>query len=307
MSVDARQFRNALGQFATGVTIITTMQDDGEPAGLTANSFNSASIDPPLVLWSLDRGSSNLEAFMAAEYFAVNVLSETQQELSNRFAMVEENRFEGVKYRQGEGGAPLLPGCAARFQCKTTYRYEGGDHIIFVGEVLEFDNFDRPPLIFHSGQYAGALPVSRDELRGGYVDDFLMPLLARAFRYLSGPIYARVEQAGLTRGEFRVLAALSDSSFSPEVLGRIIPMDAQTLGGDLGRLEQRGLLRVEVDDNGVSQCQLTPEGSSTIIELLAQAKAAEEDAFNDFSQADQAQLKEFLRRLTDKMVRTGKS
>jgi len=234
------------------------------------------------------------------------VLSESQQCLSNRFAVSEDDRFVGIEFRQGQGGMPLLPGCAARFQCKTTYRYEGGDHIIFVGEVLEFDNFDRPPLIFHSGKYAGALTVSRDEQRGGYVDDFLLPLLARAFRYLSGPIYERVEAAGLTRGEFRVLAALSDNSFTPEALGRIIPMDAHALGGDLGQLEQRGLLRVEINEDGARQCLLTPQGSATIIELLAQAKAAESDAFSDFSQAEQAQLKEALRRLTDEMARTVK-
>jgi 3-hydroxy-9,10-secoandrosta-1,3,5(10)-triene-9,17-dione monooxygenase reductase component len=243
---------------------------------------------------------------MAADYFAVNVLSESQQDLSNRFAVSEDDRFVGIEFRQGGGGVPLLPGCAARFQCKTTYRYEGGDHIIFVGEVLEFDNFDRPPLIFHSGKYAGALSVSRDEQRGGYVDDFLLPLLARAFRYLSRPIYERVEAAGLTRGEFRVLTVLSDSSFTSEALGRIIPMDAQALGEDLARLEQRGLLRVAANDEGVPHCLLTPEGSATIIELLAQAKAAESDAFSHFSQTEQAQLKEALRRLTDEMVRTVK-
>lgn len=303
MSVDARQLRNALGQFATGVTIVTTTTEDGEPAGLTANSFNSASIDPPLVLWSLDRTSSNLEAFVKAEYFAVNVLSEDQQALSNRFATVEEGRFNGVQFRLGNQGSPLLPGCAARFQCKTTYQYEGGDHVIFVGEVLQFDNFNRPPLIFHSGNYAGALAVSKDEQRGGYVDDFLLPLLARAFRYLSGPIYARVEEAGLTRGEFRVLASLSDSGFTPEALGRIIPMDSGTLEADLAALSERGLLRVEDKADGARECNLTPRGSATVITLLAQAKAAESDAFREFSKAEQAQLKDALRRLTDKMSR----
>jgi 3-hydroxy-9,10-secoandrosta-1,3,5(10)-triene-9,17-dione monooxygenase reductase component len=304
MGVDARQFRNALGQFATGVTIVTTVTEDGEPAGLTANSFNSASIDPPLVLWSLGKSSSNLEAFTKAEFFAVNILSDAQQDLSNRFATVEEGRFDGVVYRPGVGGAPLLPGCAARFQCKTSYQYEGGDHIIFVGEVLEFDNFNRPPLIFHSGNYAAALAVRKEEQSGGYVDDFLMPLLARTFRYLSGPIYARVEAAGLTRGEFRVLACLSDSGFTPEALGRIIPMDSRSLESDLGRLSNRGLLRIETKDDGLRQCILTPEGSATVIELLAQAKAAESDVFSDFSKVEQAQLKEFLRRLTDKMMGT---
>lgn len=302
MSVDPRQFRNALGQFATGITIVTTVNSDREPVGLTANSFNSASIDPPLVLWSLDRASSSLQAFVEGQHFAVNVLSETQQDLSNQFAFGDEDtRFEGVEFRQGIGEVPLLSGCAARFQCKTTYRYEGGDHIIFVGEVLEFDNFNRPPLIFHSGHYAGALAIEHDEQRGGYVDDFLLPLLARSFRYLSGPIYERVEQAGLTRGEYRVLAALSDSGFTPESLSRIIPMDNHSLEADLSRLERRGLLRIELQEDGWRQCILTPEGSATVISILAQAKAAESDAFSDFSQAEQAQLKEYLRRLADKM------
>ena len=155
---DSREFRNALGRFATGVTVVTTATADGTPLGLTVSSFNSVSLDPPLVLWSLDRSSSTLEAFETASHFAVNVLGADQVALSNRFASRDEDKFADLECPAGAGGSPLIPGCVATFQCRTVHRYDGGDHVIFVGEVEAFERREGDVLIFHDGNYCRAEP-----------------------------------------------------------------------------------------------------------------------------------------------------
>ena len=154
MSDETKAFRHALGNFATGVTIVTTLDPEGQPVGLTVSSFNSVSLDPPLILWSLDRRANSLAAFTAAPYFAVHVLCSDQMELSNRFAKAGADKFDGIQTEAGLGQIPLLPGCAALFQCATVHQYDGGDHVIFVGEVKIFECADKDPLVFHGGRYA---------------------------------------------------------------------------------------------------------------------------------------------------------
>ena len=154
MSDEAKAFRRALGAFATGVTIVTTIDGDNAPCGLTVSSFNSVSLNPPLILWSLDRSALSLPIFQQAPYFAVHVLAHAQMDLSNRFAKSGGDKFDGVSFEPGLGGIPLLGECAALFQCATVHQYDGGDHIIFVGEVKIFESWDREPLLFHGGRYA---------------------------------------------------------------------------------------------------------------------------------------------------------
>jgi flavin reductase (DIM6/NTAB) family NADH-FMN oxidoreductase RutF len=153
---DDRDFRNALGRFATGVTIVTTSTADGAPLGLTVSSFNAVSLQPPLVLWSLDRSSTTLAAFDEATHFAVNVLGADQVELSNRFAGRSEDKFADLACTVGAGGAPLLPDCVAYFECRTVHRYDGGDHVIFVGEVEAYRHGPGAALLFHDGRYCVA-------------------------------------------------------------------------------------------------------------------------------------------------------
>ena len=130
-AVDPRAFRNALGAFTTGVTIVTTRDSGGHDVGLTVNSFNSVSLEPPLVLWSLARNAASLPAFVDSEYFAVHILGAQQEQLSNRFAQRGADKFAGLATERGHGGVPLLPGCSARFECRMTHRHEGGDHRVF--------------------------------------------------------------------------------------------------------------------------------------------------------------------------------
>lgn len=163
-SFDPRTFRDALGQFATGVTIVTARSADGTPVGVTANSFNSVSLDPPLVLWSLAKNSRSMEIFQAAAEFAVHILASDQDALSNRFASRTEDKFAGLEI--APDGLPLLEGCTARFRCRTRHAYDGGDHIIFVGEVIGFEHDDKPPLLFHGGDYADKkkrAPIARTQ------------------------------------------------------------------------------------------------------------------------------------------------
>ena len=153
MTHDPREFRGALGAFATGVTVVTTLSPAG-PLGMTVNSFASVSLDPPLVLWSPARRSGRFEAFEAAAHFAIHVLATDQQALAQRFAG-DGLDFAGLDWAGGDGGTPLLPGCAARFECAHSAGHDGGDHLIVVGEVLRFEAWDRPPLVFHGGLYKG--------------------------------------------------------------------------------------------------------------------------------------------------------
>jgi flavin reductase (DIM6/NTAB) family NADH-FMN oxidoreductase RutF len=153
---DAETFRSALSQFATGVTIITTLSNDGEPVGLTANSFNSVSLDPPLVLWSLGLAASSMPSFQVTSHYAVNVLSSEQLELSRRFStrsVAALERFRDIAWRPGKSGMPLLEGSCAWFECANRSRYEEGDHVIFVGAVEHFGFAAQEPLIFQNGTY----------------------------------------------------------------------------------------------------------------------------------------------------------
>jgi len=151
--IDPRDFRKALGTYATGVTIITAAAAAGKPHGLTCNSFASVSLNPPLVLWSLVLYSSSLSVFQNASHFAVNVLGASQQALANKFAKSSDDKFAGVDWAPGLGNAPLLLDSVANFQCRAVNRYYGGDHVIFLGAVEAYSYNRKEPLLFAHGGY----------------------------------------------------------------------------------------------------------------------------------------------------------
>jgi flavin reductase (DIM6/NTAB) family NADH-FMN oxidoreductase RutF len=155
----ARTLRDALGQFATGVTIITTVKPDGRPAGITVNSFTSVSLEPPLVLWNLGRYSANWDAFESAEHFAVNVLAADQADVALNFAEPGRDPFTDMSFDNGAGGVPLLPGAIAQFECRLAERRDGGDHITLVGEVLAHHDYGGEPLLFHRGRFGRFTPA----------------------------------------------------------------------------------------------------------------------------------------------------
>lgn len=162
MSVDQRSFRKALGCFATGVTVVTTLHPETEAlAGVTVSAFSSLSLDPPLVLFCLGLKNSNIEAYKTSGRFAINVLSENQRDLSIRFASRSEDKWAAVKWEPGIAGVPLLQGCIATLECKLVDAIEGGDHMIFIGEVENLNHQEGgSPLIYLRGAYLDYGPLA---------------------------------------------------------------------------------------------------------------------------------------------------
>ncbi|HSW14406.1 MAG TPA: flavin reductase family protein [Solimonas sp.] len=304
--IDPQEFRKALGTFATGVTIITTRAPDGSQVGLTANSFNSVSLNPPLVLWSLANTSASLEIFQKTPYWAVHVLAADQEPLSTRFAKRGIDKFAGVDIEQGLGEIPLLRGCNARFQCRTAFQYEGGDHVIFVGEVLAFDRAENAPLVFHSGRYAHAAPRSGEKprnpaLAGSFNEDFLGYLLGRSHFQFFSQIRKALGEVGLSDEEFYLLSTLT--------LKRIMSADELDAGmssvlgehsdAAAGSLIRRGLARSvggATDTEGPA-IQLTSEGSTMALRLISAAKAVESQLLERLGPGEAAMLKSLLHRL----------
>lgn len=152
---DSSAFRKVLGCFATGITIITTISKDGKPVGLTANSFTSLSLDPPLVLFCLDRKINSFEAFHSNRHFAINVLRHDQEQLSRRFATSAIDKFQGLEFETWNTGCPILKGCLAAFECDIQQVIEAGDHVIIIGEVnkIHHDADGGRPLLYYRGKY----------------------------------------------------------------------------------------------------------------------------------------------------------
>ncbi len=155
-----RQFRVALGMFATGVTVVTARTAEGRLLGLTASSFNSLSLDPPLVLWSLAHVAGSLPALSTGTHYAINVLAASQKTLAENFASKRSDRWHGVSFTEGLCGAPLLDGAVATFECFNRSRYQEGDHVIFVGEVERCSHIaGAAPLLFHGGNFYTEHPL----------------------------------------------------------------------------------------------------------------------------------------------------
>ncbi|MFJ9532536.1 flavin reductase family protein [Herbaspirillum sp. NPDC101396] len=156
---DAAHFRKALSQFATGVTVITTRLDDGTLLGLTASSFNSVSLSPPLVLWSLSEQASSMPVFSGNSHYVINILGAEQTALAEQFSRKSVDRFDGVEYTLSRTGQPVLKGVSAWFECHNRSRYPEGDHVIFVGEVEHCEVTPQAALVFHDGRF-----VKTDEM-----------------------------------------------------------------------------------------------------------------------------------------------
>jgi flavin reductase (DIM6/NTAB) family NADH-FMN oxidoreductase RutF len=153
MPIERNELRRVMGHFATGVTIITTVSKDGVPFGLTANAFTSVSLDPPLLLISVDKKAESFPHFEESKVFTVNVLSEEQEGLSRKFAVSGGDKFQGVAYHTGANGVPILDGMLAYLECKLYATYDGGDHTLFLGEIEQAETREDKPLLFYRGGY----------------------------------------------------------------------------------------------------------------------------------------------------------
>jgi 3-hydroxy-9,10-secoandrosta-1,3,5(10)-triene-9,17-dione monooxygenase reductase component len=301
-SIDPKDFRRALGMFATGVTIVTACGEDGVPVGVTANSFNSVSLTPPMVLWSLAKNARSLQAFSGAGHWNVHVLANDQEALSNRFARSGENKFEGLQLDPGSTAAPLLPGCAARFECRTAFQYEGGDHIIFVGEVLRYERSERAPLVYVAGGYAVASKVAANVSTAAqatvdtaaYSENLLGYLLGRAhFQFLAGfrPV---LDQRGLSDADFFVLSLLVVRA--PLAAAQIAEHVAFT-GIDIGPLALQALVARGLLVSSEGGYGLTAAGSDAILHVMAAAKGVEADIVARLGELEAAALRNALKRL----------
>jgi 3-hydroxy-9,10-secoandrosta-1,3,5(10)-triene-9,17-dione monooxygenase reductase component len=304
MSIDTTQFRNALGSFVTGVTIVTTRTTDGTDVGLTANSFNSVSLDPPLVLWSLARTSASQDAFTQASRFAVHILASDQENLSTRFAKRGEDKFAGLTLERDEKGTPLLQDCSARFECRTAYQYDGGDHIIFVGEVLSFSQSAKRPLAFHAGRYAltsnRTAPTTDHptENDGSFSEDFLGHLLGTAHFQFYSRIRPQLEKHGLNQAEHYILGVLGngDGRSAAQIDAIIGYTGVHVTHAIVQTLLSRGFIHL-VDTDGTPHMWLTPLGRQIMIELTATAKAVEAEAQKHFNEDEIRGLKQLLKYL----------
>lgn len=297
---DPREFRDALGRFATGVTIVTTTDADGRPVGVTANSYNSVSLDPPLVLWSLAKTARSMEAFQNAKAFAIHILGREQQDLASRFASRGEDKFAGLALTTGAGGVPVLPDCAAHFECETTYAYEGGDHVIFVGRVVSFEKRDKAPLLFHQGRFSRMETAFPDndplpEGSGRYTHDFLPYLLSRAHVLMSFGARSYCAEIGVSDRHYATLGLLSmvESCTARDMAHRLhhtgqAPDDA--LLADMAD-------RQWIDRDAGDGWRLTAEGRTIFIAILSRSRAAEEDLLQGFSPEETEIGKAFLRKL----------
>ena len=296
-------FRNALGAFATGVTIVTTRGHDGQPVGVTASSFNSVSLDPPLVLWSLAKSSRSHDDFCEGDHFAIHVLAAHQDELSGRFARSGQDKFSGIEWRAGEGASPILPEYAALLQCRTRHRYDGGDHVILVGEVLAFERSDHPPLLFHSGRYAETRErptveagETVDLQQGSFTDDFLFYLLARSYFQATRQSRQHIASLGLGDPEYAVLGRLSMAA--PLPAHDLIAQMEHTPLGIAARLldEMRGK---DLIADGPQGLRISEKGNQVFLEALSVSKAVEDRVLNSFSPGELADFKRLLRKLID--------
>lgn len=302
--IDPTAFRNALGIFATGVTVISTNSPEVGRIGITANSFNSVSLDPPMVLWSLGKNSGALPFFKEAGSFCVNVLAADQVSISNHFASKTRDKFADIEYRDGILGSPVLAGCAASFECKTAFTYEGGDHLIFVGEVVKFSNNSKPGLLYHVGRYAVSNPHPatalnrREETAAptGFVDDYLDYLLAKATDNFESGFQVHLDRRGVAKYEWRILVTVSDyQTINAETLADIVLLNADELTGLINSMSDKGWLQSTDDSN--QEYRLTEQGEQEVVHLLAAAKSHEVDAMGHFTLDESRTLKNLLKRL----------
>ena len=300
---EIRSFRNALGAFATGVTVVTTRSAGGVDVGLTANSFNSVSLDPPMVLWSLAKSSRALSIFVGAQYFAVHVLAADQEAISNRFSRPAPDKFAGLDIERGSGDTPMLRECSARFQCRTEFQYEGGDHVIFVGRVETFDHSDRKPLVFHGGQYAFTVnkatpePEASIEPTSSFSRDFLVYLLGQAHHQMFMGIRRELERCGLSEEQWFVLSLLgvSDQRTLAELDRMLANTGNRVTYNLLAGLAAADLVRLSGAHDPHARAALTDKGRAMVIELVSMAKASESAAERNLDPVEIHVLKRALR------------
>jgi len=301
---NAREFRDALSSFATGVTVVTCLDANGEPVGATASSFNSVSMDPPLILWSITKTAYSADAFINAKYFVVNVLGAEQTDMSNKFARSGTDKFADVAVEEGIGGVPILPGTITCFECEAWATYDGGDHEIIVGQVKAMRSTAGSGLVFYRGAYATAeaiptlAPVETNDV-SHFIDNYLLYYLTRATHQMGDEFHQLVADDGLTTKEWRILACLyNQNSMTLSELAKRTMVDQTTLLELALDLQKHDMARVQQLDSG-TRVTGTATGQQRVVHLIADGQKAEQSALDGLD-ADAAEtLKLMLQRIID--------
>jgi 3-hydroxy-9,10-secoandrosta-1,3,5(10)-triene-9,17-dione monooxygenase reductase component len=274
--------------------------------GVTANSFNSVSLNPPMILWSLARSARSLAAFQAADHWVVHILAADQEALSNRFAKSGEDKFLGLATETGVGAAPLLKDCACRLQCKTAFVNEAGDHVIFVGEVVAFDRRDVPSLVFQAGKYGLATRKTDPSLLSGkepresdisYGEDFLGYLLWRANLHFRKRVIALLTAQGLDVDSFMILAVLmhrNGRSLARLASSMLLQFGPQGICERVAALIGQGLVTAEGQDPA-STVWLTDAGRAVALRIHAALQSIEADLLGRLDPAESLAIKHLLR------------
>lgn len=303
---DTKSFRNALGSFATGVTVITAQDDTGALAGVTANSFNSVSLDPPLILWSIAKQSSSFAIFEQASHFAVNILAADQVDISNNFAKPSDDKFANIDHSLGLGKAPLLENCSAQFECENHQIIDGGDHWIMLGKVMAFNTSNKAPLLYAQGSYAGAVPFPSPKKAMNAADIFshqpkklesnlfyLMTQVVQKYQQAYQPIQ---ESMGLSVSEARILMIIAEAPSLPLTqLEGAVAMPALDVTNALEGLLEKGFIR-QLEDF----IKLTEKGMQKADQLWSLAQQQQEKVFGHFKPE---QLKNFNQSLISLLTR----
>ncbi|RVO73546.1 flavin reductase family protein [Sinorhizobium medicae] len=260
---DAKAFRRCLGQFATGVTVMTTVTD--QPIGITVNSFSSLSLDPPLVMWAVGRKSKSFAHFQTAKGFAVNILASDQIAISQQFAVSDSDKFNGIDWQPGVYGIPVFQGTAASIECLIEALHDGGDHVIVVGRVLGFKTSDREVLMFAQGKYG--VPAEHPDMISVGSEKIaqrpLLSLLTEAQHVLTGRFESHRSAEGLSSGESKIIGALD----------RLIVASVSTLMKStyMGELETRDLIGALIERSLVFD---TGGGNFTLTEIGMERREA---------------------------------
>ncbi len=280
---DPKAFRRALGHFSTGVTIITA-EAGGTKAGLTVNSFSSVSLDPPLILWSVNKSSTSWPVFAAAKSFAVNVLAADQSFLASQFARSGGDKYLNVEWHAGDTGAPLLSGVAAQFECLRHVEYDGGDHLIVVGKVAHFSRFERRPLVFAQGRFSLAIDhpeTARLESADIGSKPTFLALFRRAFLQRGNELRIEAESVGFTENESRLAYYLElNPGLDIEALARIALLDPVSAIEAVEALRDRGWLS-QVPGGGFALTNPGRENFERLQDLTAHAEKAKLGQFSN--------------------------
>ena len=303
-TLQASAYRQALGTFATGVTVITAANSEGELAGVTANSFTSVSLDPPLVLWCLDSRSDSLRIYQDAEFFAVNILASDQKSLSTHFARRLEDKFQSVSYQAGQGGAPILNDCMTYLQCKSREQYEIGDHWVFVGEVVKFEIREKEALLFHLGNYGTSLPLVSDESSvissvndTEHHDDSLFSLLLQSIHAYQVEFESRQKKIIESSYEARIITVLHKyGTLIVDDICQMVQMPRLDTEAMMAQLVDRKLALIEHKD-GQEVFTLSDTGNALSEQLIALAKQHDDDVYALFDRCSPADFRENLIRI----------